>query len=131
MAENNNTSIQNEVKTEEKPVAQWNSAGVVPRYMCKDTVCTIDTLIQKILDSEKQYDLSKIVSAYELAEKYHHDQKRESGEPYISHPLSVANILLDLGMDTDTICAALLHDVVGNACKRRYKAEKGRNIYQR
>lgn len=112
MAENNNTSIQNEVKTEEKPVAQWNSAGVVPRYMCKDTVCTIDTLIQKILDSEKQYDLSKIVSAYELAEKYHHDQKRESGEPYISHPLSVANILLDLGMDTDTICAALLHDVV-------------------
>lgn len=73
---------------------------------------TIDALIQKILDGEKQYDLSKIVSAYELAEKYHHDQKRESGEPYISHPLSVAYILLELGMDTDTICAALLHDVV-------------------
>lgn len=73
---------------------------------------TIDSLIQKILDDEKQYDLSKIVSAYELAEKYHHDQKRESGEPYISHPLAVAYILLELGMDTDTICAALLHDVV-------------------
>ncbi|MGN0594975.1 MAG: RelA/SpoT family protein [Hominimerdicola sp.] len=80
--------------------------------MWKNTVCTIDTLIQKILDSEKQYDLSKIVSAYELAEKYHADQKRESGEPYISHPLAVADILLDLGMDTDTICSALLHDVV-------------------
>ena len=52
--------------------------------------CTIDTLIQKILDGEKQYDLSKIVSAYEMAEKYHHDQKRESGEPYITHPLAVA-----------------------------------------
>lgn len=73
---------------------------------------TIDALIQHILDGEKQYDLSKIVSAYELAEMYHHDQKRESGEPYISHPLSVAYILLELGMDTDTICAALLHDVV-------------------
>lgn len=74
--------------------------------------CTIDTLIQKILDGEKQYDLSKIVSAYELAENYHHDQKRESGEPYITHPLAVAYILLELGMDTDTICSALLHDVV-------------------
>ncbi|MCD7741272.1 MAG: bifunctional (p)ppGpp synthetase/guanosine-3',5'-bis(diphosphate) 3'-pyrophosphohydrolase [Ruminococcus sp.] len=73
---------------------------------------TIDALIQKILDSEKTYDLDKIVAAYEFAEHYHHDQKRESGEPYISHPLSVAYILLELGMDTDTICAALLHDVV-------------------
>ena len=100
MAENN-TPTQNEVKK-----------AVEPHYMWKNTVCTIDTLIQKILDSEKQYDLSKIVSAYELAEKYHADQKRESGEPYISHPLAVADILLDLGMDTDTICSALLHDVV-------------------
>jgi GTP pyrophosphokinase len=86
----------------------------VPEYIIKasKTVYTIDAIIQKILDSEKQYDLSKIVSAYELAERYHHDQKRESGEPYISHPLAVAYILLELGMDTDTICAALLHDVV-------------------
>ncbi|MBQ9375509.1 MAG: bifunctional (p)ppGpp synthetase/guanosine-3',5'-bis(diphosphate) 3'-pyrophosphohydrolase [Ruminococcus sp.] len=74
--------------------------------------CTIDTLIQKIISGEKQYDLSKIVSAYELAEKCHHGQKRESGKPYITHPLAVAYTLLELGMDTDTICAALLHDVV-------------------
>ena len=73
---------------------------------------TIDMLIQKILSDEKQYDLSKIVSAYELADSYHKNQKRESGEPYISHPLAVAYILLELGMDTDTVCAALLHDVV-------------------
>ena len=73
---------------------------------------TIDALIQKILDDDKQYDLSKIVSAYELAEHYHEGQKRESGEPYITHPVSVAYILLELGMDTDTICGALLHDVV-------------------
>ncbi|MGN0633869.1 MAG: RelA/SpoT family protein [Oscillospiraceae bacterium] len=73
---------------------------------------TIDALIEYITAGEKQYDLDKILSAYELAESFHHDQKRESGEPYITHPLAVAYILLELGMDTDTICAALLHDVV-------------------
>ncbi len=77
-----------------------------------DTVYTIDMLIQKILDDEKQYDLSKIMSAYELAAKAHQNQTRSSGEPYITHPVAVAYILLEMGMDTDTICAALLHDVV-------------------
>ena len=86
----------------------------IPAYIVRASkqVYTIDMIIQKVIDSEKQYDLSKIVSAYELAEKYHHSQRRESGEPYISHPIAVAYILLELGMDTDTICAALLHDVV-------------------
>lgn len=77
-----------------------------------ETIYTIDALIQKILDGERQYDLSKILSAYEMANKMHEGQSRTSGEPYITHPLAVAYILLDLGMDTDTICAALLHDVV-------------------
>ncbi len=80
--------------------------------MNKNVIYTIDTLIQKILDSEKQYDLSKIISAYEFASKYHEGQTRASGEPYITHPVAVAFILLELGMDTDTICSALLHDVV-------------------
>ncbi len=77
-----------------------------------ETVCTIDALIQKIINDEKQYDLSKIISAYELAAKAHASQVRSSGEPYITHPLAVSFILLELGMDTDTICAAMLHDVV-------------------
>lgn len=77
-----------------------------------DTVYSIDALIQKILDDEKQYDLSKIISAYEFAAKAHANQVRSSGEPYITHPLAVSFILLELGMDTDTICAAMLHDVV-------------------
>ena len=80
--------------------------------MAEAKTITVDMLIQKILDGEKQYDLSKIVSAFELANKYHDGQKRESGEPYITHPMAVAYILLELGLDTDTICAALLHDVV-------------------
>lgn len=77
-----------------------------------ETVYTIDSLIQKILDDEKQYDLSKIISAYEFAAKAHANQVRSSGEPYITHPVAVSYILLELGMDTDTICAAMLHDVV-------------------
>ena len=77
-----------------------------------ETIYTIDMIIQKILDEEKQYDLSKIISSYEFAAKAHANQVRSSGEPYITHPLAVAYILLEFGMDTDTICAALLHDVV-------------------
>lgn len=77
-----------------------------------NTEYTIDMLIQKILTDDKQYDLSKIITAYEFAAKAHEGQKRSSGQPYIIHPLAVAYILLEFGMDTDTICAAMLHDVV-------------------
>lgn len=81
----------------------------IPDY---DDNFTIEMVIQKILTDDKQYDLSKIISAYEFAAKAHEGQKRSSGQDYIIHPLAVAYILLELGMDTDTICAALLHDVV-------------------
>ncbi len=73
---------------------------------------TIDVLIDKIKACEKQYDLAKIISAYEFANEAHMGVKRSSGEPYITHPIAVACILLEYCMDTDTICAALLHDVV-------------------
>ena len=73
---------------------------------------TVEMIIQKILREDKQYDLSKIISAYEFAAKAHEGQKRSSGQDYIIHPLAVAYTVLELGMDTDTVCAALLHDVV-------------------
>ncbi len=81
----------------------------IPDY---DDNFTIEMIIQKILKDDRQYDLSKILSAYEFAEKAHKGQKRSSGQDYIIHPLAVSFILLELGMDTDTICSALLHDVV-------------------
>ncbi|MCD7891109.1 MAG: bifunctional (p)ppGpp synthetase/guanosine-3',5'-bis(diphosphate) 3'-pyrophosphohydrolase [Ruminococcus sp.] len=81
----------------------------IPDY---DDNFTIDMIVEKILKDDKQYDLSKIITAYEFAAKAHKGQKRSSGQDYIIHPLAVAYILLELGMDTDTICAALLHDVV-------------------
>lgn len=75
-------------------------------------VYTFDALVRKIVEEDKQYDLDKIIKAYELADKCHQGQVRDSGDPYITHPVAVAFILVELGMDTDTICAALLHDVV-------------------
>ncbi len=62
--------------------------------------------------SNNPYDIEKITRAYEFAEKSHGDQRRVSGIPYILHPTSVACIVAELGMDTESICAALLHDVV-------------------
>ena len=57
-------------------------------------------------------DINRITEAYHFAEKAHDGQKRRSGEPYIIHPVAVAQILAEMGMDADSICAALLHDVV-------------------
>ncbi len=57
-------------------------------------------------------DLKLLQRAYEVAEKAHAGQFRKSGDPYITHPLAVATILADLGMDTTTLGAALLHDTV-------------------
>lgn len=98
------------------PIPDTGSAEVareiidsIPDY---DENFTIEKVIQKILKDDKQYDMSKIISAYEFAAKAHEGQKRSSGQDYIIHPLAVSYILLEIGMDTDTICAALLHDVV-------------------
>ncbi len=73
---------------------------------------SIESLMERIKQTDKQYDTAKIMRAYELADAAHEGQMRSSGEKYITHPLAVASILLDYCMDTDTICAALMHDVV-------------------
>lgn len=59
-----------------------------------------------------QYDSEKIKQAYDIAKEAHQNQKRRSGEPYIMHPVAVAQILLNFGMDNECIISALLHDVV-------------------
>lgn len=71
-----------------------------------------EELCELLKKSPADYDLEKIERAYRLAEKMHGDQRRISGVPYILHPTSVACIVVDLGMDTDSVVAALLHDVV-------------------
>lgn len=73
---------------------------------------SFDDLLERMRSCDKQYDIEKITRAFELANSAHEGQMRSSGEKYITHPLSVASILLDYCMDSDTICAALMHDVV-------------------
>ena len=77
---------------------------------------TFDDLKKKLIESGNKYDIEKIERAYEYAAFLHEGQFRKSGEPYISHPLSVAEIVSDLKLDTDSICASLLHDVLED-CK--------------
>ena len=72
------------------------------------------TLISPILASLESQGTEReaIVRAFTIAEKAHAGQSRKSGDPYITHPVAVAEILSELGMNTQTIVAALLHDTV-------------------
>lgn len=72
----------------------------------------LDSLIEKIEANVKGADIELIKKAYNFAFEAHKEQKRESGEPYIMHPVNVAMILSELGMDSNTIIAGLLHDVI-------------------
>ncbi|MHB9035347.1 MAG: RelA/SpoT family protein [Armatimonadota bacterium] len=72
----------------------------------------IESIIARMLEYNDAADTDLIRRAYEFASEAHKDQKRLTGEPYITHPLATAEILTDLEMDTASIAAALLHDVV-------------------
>ena len=72
----------------------------------------LQRLVEKIKENNLDIDLNKILEAYILANESHIGQKRRSGEDYILHPIEVAEILVDMKMDTDTIVAGILHDVV-------------------
>src|SRR6266550_3274625 len=72
----------------------------------------IDGLLRAVKASSAKADLKEIQRAFAFAEESHRGQKRLSGEDFIEHPIGVATILADLGMDTTTLVAALLHDVV-------------------
>ena len=67
-----------------------------------------ENLFRVLEASGKNYDIEKIRQAYEYADSLHEGQFRVSGEPYISHPVAVAEIVASLGLDTNSICAALL-----------------------
>ncbi len=73
---------------------------------------TFDDLASLIKNSGRDYDLGVIERAYCLACEAHKDQKRLSGAPYVSHPVAAACILVELGMDTESVATGLLHDVV-------------------
>ncbi|MGI6167709.1 MAG: RelA/SpoT family protein [Eubacteriales bacterium] len=72
----------------------------------------IDKLLRHLEKTGKKYDIDKITRAFEYARTLHEGQFRQNGEAYISHPIAVAEIAAEMELDTDSICAALLHDTV-------------------
>lgn len=83
-----------------------------------------EQLVELLKKSDNNFDMELIDKAYHYALDAHGDQRRVSGVPYILHPTSVACILVDLGMDTESICAALLHDVVEDTEKSYDEVKK-------
>lgn len=75
-------------------------------------------LIEELKKNNPKADLDLIEKAYNFAQQAHEGQLRNSGEPYITHPLAVAKILAGLGLDDNTIAAGLLHDVVEDTPKK-------------
>ncbi len=78
----------------------------------KNAVKTFEDLAQAVADSGRPYEAGRIEKAYEMAAAAHAGQTRLSGESYVSHPVAVACLVVDLGLDTDSVVAALLHDSV-------------------
>ncbi len=90
----------------------------------------LEPLIKTVRTTHPKADIRLIERAYETAARLHAGQSRNSGDPYITHPLAVAAILAELGTDHDTICAALLHDTVEdtNYTIAQLRQEFGDNI---
>ncbi|MCP4677973.1 MAG: bifunctional (p)ppGpp synthetase/guanosine-3',5'-bis(diphosphate) 3'-pyrophosphohydrolase [Deltaproteobacteria bacterium] len=72
----------------------------------------IDDVIDLFLKKRPQGDISRIQRAYIYSAKQHDGQLRKSGEPYMTHPLGVAQVIAEMGLDEPSICAALLHDTI-------------------
>ena len=72
----------------------------------------ITPVVNRLKESQEGSDTSVVERAFEVAERAHKGQLRKSGDPYITHPVAVAEILLDFGLDANSIAAALLHDTV-------------------
>ena len=100
--------------------------------MSEKCVITIEDVLYQAKRKNRNIDTYKIKKAYSYAENKHKNQYRKSGEPYIIHPLHVAYTLAKLGLDTQTICAALLHDVVEDtdACYGDIEKKFGTEIAQ-
>lgn len=99
--------------TELQTPAPSTLRSLLPRLFSKSTASQgLDALVRTVRKNHPKSDTSLIERAYKVAEKSHEGQTRQSGEPYITHPLAVSQILADLGIGPVTIAAALLHDTV-------------------
>ena len=88
----------------------------------------IEKLLQILEQTGRVYDLEKIERAYKFARELHRGQFRKSGEEYIIHPIAVAEIVASLGLDTDSVCSAFLHDTLED-CSDKVDAAKLRKEF--
>ncbi|NVN04172.1 bifunctional (p)ppGpp synthetase/guanosine-3',5'-bis(diphosphate) 3'-pyrophosphohydrolase [Asaia spathodeae] len=88
------------------------SDTLLPGAEMAASVPSISGLLRRIAGYDPHADLARVEEAYAVAEKAHREQKRDNGEPYIIHPIAVANILAGFRMDVPSIMVGLLHDTV-------------------
>jgi GTP pyrophosphokinase len=100
--------------------------GLVARGAHGQEHDAIELLLRAHRSAHPRADIGMLRHAYEVAERMHRGQQRHSGEPFITHPLAVAAILADLGVDTTTLVAALLHDTVEDTV---YTLEQARDDF--
>src|SRR6059058_3112896 len=93
-----------EVRTDRRSVLPWRRPHTVDAELAP--------LVNAFLERHRRSDTTLIEHAFDMASDAHREQVRRSGEPYITHPVGVALVLADLGLDDVTIAAALLHDAV-------------------
>ncbi|MGE0296290.1 MAG: bifunctional (p)ppGpp synthetase/guanosine-3',5'-bis(diphosphate) 3'-pyrophosphohydrolase [Pseudonocardia sp.] len=103
-------------RADARPSATRRVRARIARRMTPQRVAAVKPVLEPLASVHRQLhpkaDLALLQRAYDVAEVRHEGQKRKSGDPYITHPLAVATILAELGMDTTTLVAALLHDTV-------------------
>ena len=92
--------------------ARWARRITGQRHAAPSSRMVLEPLLAAHRELHPKADTKLLIRAYEVAEEAHRGQYRKSGDPYITHPLAVASILADLGMDTTTLVAGLLHDTV-------------------
>jgi GTP pyrophosphokinase len=111
-----------EIRTDRRSVLPWRRAHTVD--------VEVAPLVAAFRERHRRSDTALIERAFEMAREAHREQVRRSGEPYITHPLGVALILADLGLDDVTIAAALLHDAVEDTTvtKRDIERELGADV---
>jgi guanosine-3',5'-bis(diphosphate) 3'-pyrophosphohydrolase len=90
----------------------------------------IDPLSSKLSSYLKSTQVKKVLKAYYFAEQSHEGQFRQSGEPYITHPVAVAHILADMHMDYESLMASLLHDVIEDTdtTKKQIRRRFGKTV---
>lgn len=112
MSEERDIELQNELNSQAAAEDYIDEATLASQLSKKSADGLFEDLISAVRETMDKEDIDQIRKAYAIAHEAHDGQFRRSGEPYIIHPVQVATILYNLGMDSESMIAALLHDVV-------------------